>query len=511
MIYSRKKRSLKKTSGGGSKHKKTRRPSTKRRLSLDELDPKKFTKLGNSKYKNINHKTNLSKQTIRKSMNNDRHHANDKHHVENQRIVDIVERLFIKFKEFNDNNNFEDDPTLLKDEFQKTMCKDELFKVKKTICGVGSYKVVILCKENIPDCKYVFAFDFKHHPKEDGDEKFMPSGRYGDLSKLDNILSIAPIFHRKLYCGYKNRQRVDFMLLHNNGNELFNFLYMTRGNVSKYKMGTKYSLWLGFIFLMTCLYSIGVMHQKGYVHRDLKPENMLVGNPNNPARNFLTVTDYGFVVNQKENKYGINGTPEYLTPKISKIYESLQSKSTLKFVDLIEHDLHSIGYNLIQILISEVFSKTNSKADCANVVQNCGEDSVKYIRKGKNKDEYCDVDAMTYIACNDNVDGTLGERKYVNKLKQHNSSTSKHQHLPYVPQSIVDMVKKHAIILADFGFGQHLQNASEGNNYAINMFYRLSREMKKNKADFEVVKSVITGGLLKVRLNPAIWKMMMES
>ena len=82
------------------------------------------------------------------------------------------------------------------------MCRDNLFKVRKTICGVGSYKVVLLCKEDIADCKYVYAFDFKHHPKEPGDEQFMKGGLYGDLYEYDNILSLAPIFHRKLYCGY---------------------------------------------------------------------------------------------------------------------------------------------------------------------------------------------------------------------------------------------------------------------------------------------------------------------
>ena len=318
----------------------------------------------------------------------------------------------------------------------------------------------MLCKGDKSECKYVYAFDFKHHPEEAGDEKFMTGGKYGELSHFDNILSISPVFHRKLYCGYKDRQRVDFMLLHNNGNELFNFLYLISKNRRKFKMGTRHSLWLGFVLLMTCLYSFGIMHQRGYVHRDLKPENMLIGNPNNTERNFLTVTDYGFVVRDDEPKLDITGTPEYMTPKLSKIYERMVSSSKLKFIDLIEHDLHSIGYNLIQILISDVFSATGSRTDCNSIVNNCGKDVIKLVKKGRSNDKYCNVDAMTFIACNENVDGTLGEREYVNSLKQKKPDKKNHK-VDRVPELIVNILKQYAVILSDFGFKSHLKNMEE--------------------------------------------------
>lgn len=474
-----------------TKRKQSKR-KTQRRLSLDELNPGKKTKLGHKKFHNF---TKKSKNTnIRKSI---------KDNQDNKKVVDTVERLFMKFKHFKNKVEYNDDPTEIKDEFQIEMCKDGFFSLGKTICGVGSYKVVLLCKGENAECKYVYAFDFKHHPNEDGDEKFMSGEKYGELSNYDNILSISPVFHRKLYCGYKDRQRVDFMLFYNNGNELFNFLYMIPKNQQKYRMGTRHSLWLGFVLLMTCLYSFGIMHKKGYVHRDLKPENMLVGNPNNKSRNFLTITDYGFVVREDERKYDITGTPEYMTPKLSKIYERMESGLKLKFTDLIEHDLHSIGYNLVQILISDVFSSTGSRSDCSSIADTCGEDVIKLVRKGRSEDKYCNVDAMTYIACNKHVDGTLGERKYVKSLKQQN--IKKKSKIDNMPNKLLELIKKTAITLSDYGFSKHFKDNEEGKQYTLDMFYQIAKTIKNDKKCYDVVKKTIYNDDLKVKLNPAIW------
>jgi hypothetical protein len=385
-----------KQSGGNN------RPKSKR-LSLKELDTKniKLTKINKKAKHPYSPSPNI---TLKNSVKKHNQNNNITEHKENQRIVEIVERLFDKFKTFKNKVRYEDDSDEIKEEFQREMCKDNLFKVKKTICGIGSYKVVLLCNQPMADCKYVYAFDFKHHPKEPGDEKFMKGGRYGNLYQYNDILSIAPIFHKKLYCGYDELQRVDFMLLPNNGNELFNVLYIDKTH-TKFKAGSTHNLWLSFVFLCTALYSFGLMHQLGYVHRDLKPENMLVGNKNNESRDFLTITDYGFVINEKEERYDITGTPEYLTPKISRIYQNMESSRNLKFVDLVEHDLHSIGYNLVQILISEVFSSISSKSICKNIIEKCGTKSVKMIGSK------CKVDAMTYISCTNDIYGTLGEKE----------------------------------------------------------------------------------------------------
>jgi hypothetical protein len=40
------------------------------------------------------------------------------------------------------------------------------------------------------DCKYVYAFDFKHHPKEPGDEKFMKGG---PEDKIEDVLVEAEV------------------------------------------------------------------------------------------------------------------------------------------------------------------------------------------------------------------------------------------------------------------------------------------------------------------------------
>jgi serine/threonine protein kinase len=475
------------------------RPKSKR-LSLKELDSKnvKLTKINKkAKYPN----SPSSKTNLRNSVK--KHNQNNKtaEHRENERIVEIVERLFEKFKIFKNKVRYEDDGDEIKEEFQMEMCKDNLFNVKKTICGVGSYKVVLLCNQDLADCKYVYAFDFKHHPKEPGDEKFMKGGRYSELYKYNDILSIAPIFHKKLYCGYDDLQRVDFMLFPNNGNELFNMLYIDKLH-TKFKSGSTHNLWLAFVFISTALYSFGLMHQLGYVHRDLKPENMLVGNKNNEARDFLTITDYGFVVNEKEERYDVTGTPEYLTPKISRIYKNMESSRNLKFVDLVEHDLHSIGYNLVQILISEVFSSISSKSVCKNIIQKCGNNSVKM--KGKK----CKVDAMTYISCTNDIDGTLGEKDKLMSLKHKHKSEKKEDKFNF-PDYGLEIMKKYAINLSSFGFNKHLKDNDEGKRYAMDTFNRFVREIKMNK-DYKVIKKNINNPKLKVKLNPIIWNAMQK-
>lgn len=454
--------------------KKNTRNKTKRRPSLKEIEnankPRKLSK----------HNNNL-----------------DERRKTNNIVVHIVEKLLTQFAEFHDKVKYDDDVDDIKDLFEQFMCKDNVFNVKKTICGVGSYKVVLLCNENIPDCKYVYAFDFKHHPEEEGDEKFMKGGRYEDLHELDKYLSIAPLFHKKLYCGYSDRQRVDFMLLPNNGNELFNFLYSSSMS-NKLKIGSANNLWLSLVFLLTTLYSFGRLHKKGYVHRDLKPENMLIGNPNNKARDFLTVTDYGFIIHKNEPRYDVTGTPEYLTPKISKVYQSMESSKKLTFIDLIEHDIHTIGYNLIQIMINNVFSGISSKAECKTIIRNCGKSAIKKHNIGKTS---CKIDAMTYLACNDNIDGTLGERKTLMSIKMKHNSHS----IPDFPKYILPLMKDMAIKLSAFGFTKHFKNVKEAQQYGLKEFKTFCQKLKKHE-DFKIVDKTLNSDILKVKLNPLIWK-----
>jgi serine/threonine protein kinase len=476
--------------GGKSKHKK----KYTKRLSIKEIeDSKKPRRLSKIQKEKVKYPHSPSPN---KSIRNTIKHKNAEQE-ENKRIITIVERLFDKFVKFKNSVRYEDDVNEIKESFQYEMCRDNLFKVRKTICGVGSYKVVLLCKEDIADCKYVYAFDFKHHPKEPGDEQFMKGGLYGDLYEYDNILSLAPIFHRKLYCGYKDIQRVDFMLLPNNGEELFNFLYVNRTR-TKFKSGTPNNLWLSFVFLMTALYSFGMLHNKGYVHRDLKPENMLIGNHYNADKDYLTITDYGFVMHQNAKKYDLTGTGEYLTPKISRIFEGLQSSSTLKFTDFIEHDLHSIGYVFIQIMICELFSSISSKPDCKRVIEKCGK---KAAKQTGNK---CSIDAITYLACNDRVDGSLGEKSKLLNIKQKKHGKISLDTVPNFPDYALEIMRENGLILAEFGFESHLKDITEGRHYAINCFYRIARKLRKHE-DFEIFRKVMRRGVLKVKLNPIIW------
>lgn len=328
-----------------------------------------------------------------------------------------------------------------------------------------------MCNSTASECKYVYAFDFKHHPEEEGDEKFMEGGTYGNLKKYNKILSISPIYHQKLYCGYKDRQRVDFLLLHHNGTELFEFLYQQKQNASRYKSGSTSNLWLSFVFLMTCLYSFGILHHHGYVHRDLKPENMLIGNIKNKDRNYMMVADYGFVTKENNGKrYDVTGTPEYLTPKLSKIYQKMERSSTLTFIDLVEHDLHTIGYNLVQMLLLKLYNSSQDKNSCNLIQKSCGKRSVDFKNR-KTDNNYCNIDPMVYIACHNNIDGTLGNYNDISKLsekhKQHNIVLS-------FPEPLLNVLKKCAIRLSDFGFDKHFKNSNEAKEYAIDMFYEIA-------------------------------------
>ena len=153
--------------------------------------------------------------------------------------------------------------------------------------------------------------------------------------------------------------------------------------------------------------------------------------------------------------------------------------------------------------MGDVFTSTSSKSDCSDVIKNCGEDSVEILKTGTNNDMYCDINAMTYLACSDKIDGTLGERKYIQKLKQKHMRSAKSS-IPYMPEYVVDLLKKMSITLSDWGFSNHFKNGDNAKQYSIDMFHKISQELKKNKNDFEIIKKILTGDKLKVKLNPII-------
>jgi serine/threonine protein kinase len=417
-------------------------------------------------------------------------------------VINITNRLFERYNNFKRLNMYERNPENLKKRLKRELCKNSVFRVKDAICSEGGYKIVVLCNSKIPECKYVYAFDFKHHPLEEGDEKFMEGGTYEKLKKYNKILSIAPIYHQKLYCGYKDRQRVDFLLMHHNGVELFHFLYGEQKKGVSYKPKTTANLWLCFVFLMTCLYSFGILHYHGYVHRDLKPENMLIGNSAN-NRNFMMVSDYGFVIKENsDNEYNVTGTSEYLTPKLAKIYQDMESSSTLFFKDLIEHDLHTIGYNLIQMLLLQTYDNLQSNKHCGTVKYKCGAKSIKVNAKQRNTGT-CEIEPMIFIACGDGIDGTLGNRNDIVKIYE---KYQQHQAMPSFPTELVEILKKYSVLLADFGFSSHFNNVSEAKEYAIDMFYEIAFTIVNNKRLYKHTREGLNSPKLKVKLNPSIWK-----
>ena len=97
-----------------------------RRLSLSEIEdkknPRKLSKTKN-KYKN-----EPSGKHIRKSIQYEKSIKEKENHI----IVDVVNRLYEKFNQFQKKVKYEDDVDDIKDIFQSEMCRDNLFSVRKT-------------------------------------------------------------------------------------------------------------------------------------------------------------------------------------------------------------------------------------------------------------------------------------------------------------------------------------------------------------------------------------------
>ena len=433
-------------------------------------------------------------KTRQKSIKTRKHSKQKSKHDD---IIRIIEKIFARFRVFKDAVEDETNQSVLKKTFIKKMCQNKLFKVHRTKCAMGGYKIVLICQSSDIECNYVYAFDFKSRIDEDGDDRFSATGSDKVLHKYDNVLGISPVYFQTSYCGYRDLQRVDFMILYNNGIELFDFLYINSKSHKKYKSSTNHNMWLSLIYLLTTIYSLSLLHTNGYVHRDLKPENILLGNHHNSKRDFMTIADYGFVTHESEDISNILGTSEYLTPKISRIYKGFEEWNMV-FTDLLEHDLHTIGYTTIEILLGDLFNKQLSKKECSVIETYCGVESVSILNKGKNKDRYCYVDdAITYLACHQNLDGSIGKKDDILKLKQKKSDNP-------VPESIVNMMKDISIDLADYGFKKSINKSEEGKQILDKLFNKMVSDLKKNKKDYKIMMDTLTDKNLQVKLNPEI-------
>jgi hypothetical protein len=152
-------------------------------------------------------------------------------------------------------------------------------------------------------------------------------------------------------------------------------------------------------------------------------------------------------------------------------------------------------------MVNELFSTIYEKNVCKKIIENCGKESVKINDKNGKQ---CKTDAMTYLACNKNIEGNLGEKNKLLSIKQIKHKSIRKDSIPNFPSYAIDILKDSALNLAGFGFEYSLKNIKEGKFYAINQFYRISRELRNHK-DFKIIQKVMIKNILTVKLNPAIW------
>lgn len=248
---------------------------------------------------------------------------------------------------------------LLKNILEEAICRQDSY-YNKSKCGTGTYKTVFICNETAEEekdesCKYVYAFDFitPENIDSDGENRFETDAKYEELKPHNDLLFHIPKVFQKIIIEFPHeyKQRIDFMVLQNNGMDLFDEI--NKDKLYKYNIPNIDSiihkklynrLWLAFSILLTALYSISIMHHNQFTHRDIKPENILMGHPKY-ENSYITLTDYGFIRKYTESDvYKLEGTPEYMTKQYV--------NDSITFAKCMEYDLHAIGCTITVILFN---------------------------------------------------------------------------------------------------------------------------------------------------------------
>ncbi len=110
--------------------------------------------------------------------------------------------------------------------------------------------------------------------------------------------------------------------------------------------------------LMKVCDAVAFAHSRNIIHRDLKPENVMLG-----AFGEVLVMDWGLAVNlNTTQKFGMSGTPVYMSPEMAKHDLSKIGKAS---------DIYILGGILFQVLVGRAPHKGKTVRECiANAIQN---------------------------------------------------------------------------------------------------------------------------------------------
>ena len=110
--------------------------------------------------------------------------------------------------------------------------------------------------------------------------------------------------------------------------------------------------------LMKVCDAVAFAHSRNIIHRDLKPENVMLG-----AFGEVLVMDWGLAVNlNTTQKFGMSGTPVYMSPEMAKHDLSKIGKAS---------DIYILGGILFQIVVGNAPHKGKTVRECiANAIQN---------------------------------------------------------------------------------------------------------------------------------------------
>ena len=110
--------------------------------------------------------------------------------------------------------------------------------------------------------------------------------------------------------------------------------------------------------LMKVCDAVAFAHSRNVIHRDLKPENVMLG-----AFGEVLVMDWGLAVNlNTTQRFGMSGTPVYMSPEMAKHDLSKIGKAS---------DIYILGGILFQVVVGRAPHKGKTVRECiANAIQN---------------------------------------------------------------------------------------------------------------------------------------------
>ena len=229
-----------------------------------------------------------------------------------------------KKKDKNDDINI---PLIKKEEYQ---IKESDFE-KLKLLGKGSFGKVYLIREKKTKKLYAMKILSKEYIKEKNEEEHTKREREL-LSELNNPFII------KLYYAFQNERNLFLISDFIQGGDLFFHL----------RRECFFSNEKSRFYICELILALEYLHKKNMIYRDLKPENILID-----KNGHIKLTDFGLakIIDKKNIKLTICGTPQYIAPEVFK--EKYDSSV----------DWWSLGCLLYEFLSGKVLFRFNGNID----------------------------------------------------------------------------------------------------------------------------------------------------